>query len=189
MSEIANQTVSLPDVELTCLTSPSIDDHNRPLVICVHGFPDSAHSWRHLMPVLEDAGFRVAAPFIRGYAPSTVSGSGAYQTGASALDICALHRHFRGDDRAVLIGHDWGAPIVYGAASIEPSSLGESSCHGGSTRRFDGPRLRYQHRSAQTKLVHVFFPARTRRHGGTSERHGVHRHDLEGLVARIRRDR
>ena len=72
------------------------------------------------MPVLEDAGFRVAAPFIRGYAPSTVSGSGAYQTGASALDTCALHRHFRGDDRAILIGHDWGAPIVYGAASIEP---------------------------------------------------------------------
>ena len=121
MSAFANHTVILPDVELTCLTSPSIDDHNRPLVICIHGFPDSAYSWRHLMPALEDAGFRVAAPFIRGYAPSTVSSAGAYQTGASALDVCALHEHFGGDNRAVLIGHDWGAPIVYGAASIEPT--------------------------------------------------------------------
>jgi pimeloyl-ACP methyl ester carboxylesterase len=101
------------------LTSASIDDLERPLVVCMHGFPDSAHSWRHLMPVLDAAGFRVIAPFIRGYAPSTVSTTGAYQTGASAIDACALHQHFGGDDRAVLIGHDWGASIVYGAASYE----------------------------------------------------------------------
>ncbi len=86
----------------------------------MHGFPDSAHSWRHLMPALDDAGFRVIAPFIRGYAPSTVSATGAYQTGAGTMDACALHQHFGGDERAVLIGHDWGASIVYGAASYEP---------------------------------------------------------------------
>ena len=120
VSAFVNHTVALSDVELTCLTSPSIADHDRPLVVCMHGFPDSAHSWRHLMPALEGAGFRVVAPFIRGYAPSTVSNSGAYETGESAMDACALHEHFGGDERAVLIGHDWGAPIVYGAASLEP---------------------------------------------------------------------
>ncbi len=112
--------VDLGDVQLHCMTSQSIDDHDRPLVVCMHGFPDSAHSWRHLVPALDDTGFRVVAPFIRGYAPSTVSTSGAYQTGASAIDACALHEHFGGDGRAVLIGHDWGASIVYGAASHEP---------------------------------------------------------------------
>ena len=85
----------------------------------MHGFPDSAHSWRHLMPALDDAGFRVVAPFIRGYAPSTVSTTGAYQTGASAIDVCDVHQHFGGDERAALIGHDWGASIVYGAASLQ----------------------------------------------------------------------
>jgi len=120
VSAFANTTVALSDVSLTCLTSPSIADRNRPLAVCAHGFPDSAHSWRHLMPALEDAGFRVVAPFLRGYAPSTVSRSGAYQTVASSLDFGALHEHFGGDERAILIGHDWGAPIVYGAASIEP---------------------------------------------------------------------
>lgn len=72
------------------------------------------------MPVLETAGFRVAAPFLRGYAPSGLANDGAYQTGASAADLSALHEHFGGDQRAVLVGHDWGAPIVYGAASHAP---------------------------------------------------------------------
>lgn len=120
MSDFDYTNVALSDVELACLTSPSIDDHDRPLVVCVHGFPDSAHTWRDLMVALDDAGYRAIAPFIRGYAPSTVSSSGAYQTGASAIDVCALHEYFGGDRRAVLIGHDWGAPIVYGAASLEP---------------------------------------------------------------------
>lgn len=113
-------TVTLDDVELACETSASIDDVDRPLVVCLHGFPDSAKSWRHLMPALEDAGFRVAAPYLRGYAPSTTASTGAYQTGASAVDATRLHEHFGGDGRAVVIGHDWGAPITYGAASHEP---------------------------------------------------------------------
>jgi pimeloyl-ACP methyl ester carboxylesterase len=112
--------VTLADVELACLTSPSIDDTDRPLVVCAHGFPDSAHTWRHLMPALDDAGFRAVAPFLRGYAPSTTARSGAYQTGASARDLIGLHEHFGGDERAAVIGHDWGAPIAYGAASHEP---------------------------------------------------------------------
>ncbi len=120
VSDLASTTVALPDVELACLTSPSIDDRDRPLVVCMHGFPDSAYSWRHLMPALDGAGFRVVTPFIRGYAPSSVSTSGAYQTGASSIDACAIHDHFGGDARAALVGHDWGAPIVYGAASLEP---------------------------------------------------------------------
>ncbi|RLE25749.1 MAG: hypothetical protein DRJ50_02355, partial [Actinobacteria bacterium] len=112
--------VSVDDVELTCLTSPSIDDKSRPLACCLHGFPDSAHTWRLLMPRLEDAGFRVIAPFLRGYAPSSIPSNGAYQIAAPAKDVIGLHEHFDGDGSAVIVGHDWGAPITYAAALHEP---------------------------------------------------------------------
>ena len=112
--------VSVNDVELACLTSPSIDDESLPLAFCLHGFPDSAHTWRLLMPRLEEAGFRVVAPFLRGYAPSSVPADGRYQIGAPALDVIGLHDYFGGDGNAVIIGHDWGAPITYTAASFEP---------------------------------------------------------------------
>ncbi len=107
-------------VSIECLVSDSIDDTSRPLAVCAHGFPDTAHTWRHLTPALEAAGFRVAAPFLRGYAPSDVPADGCVQTGASALDLIAIHEALDGNDQAVLVGHDWGASIVYGAASYAP---------------------------------------------------------------------
>ena len=47
-----------------------------PLVLCLHGFPDTAHSFRHQMPMLVEAGFHVVAPFMRGYAPTSVAPDG-----------------------------------------------------------------------------------------------------------------
>lgn len=108
------------DVELAVLTSPAVDDSSRPLALCLHGFPDTAHTWRHLAGELEAAGLRVVAPFLRGYAPSDVPADGRLQTAASVLDAIALHDHFDGDGRAVIVGHDWGAPIAYGAAVHDP---------------------------------------------------------------------
>jgi len=43
-----------------------------PLALCLHGFPDSAHTWRYLLPALADAGFHAVAPFMRGYAPTGI---------------------------------------------------------------------------------------------------------------------
>ncbi|WAC53631.1 alpha/beta fold hydrolase [Gordonia sp. SL306] len=80
-----------------------------PLAICLHGFPDSAWTWRHLAPELAAAGYRVVAPFTRGYSPSEIPADGDYHVAALAHDVLALHRELDGDDRAVLIGHDWGA--------------------------------------------------------------------------------
>lgn len=91
-----------------------------PLALCLHGFPDTAHTWRHLLPRLADAGFHAVAPWLRGYAPTAVPGDGKYQTGALAADANALHAALGGDGRAVLIGHDWGAQAVYGAAGSAP---------------------------------------------------------------------
>jgi pimeloyl-ACP methyl ester carboxylesterase len=91
-----------------------------PLALCLHGFPDTAFTWRHLMVDLADAGYRVAAPFMRGYAPTAVPADGRYQTGALVADACALHEVLGGDGDAVLIGHDWGAIATYGAAAHQP---------------------------------------------------------------------
>jgi pimeloyl-ACP methyl ester carboxylesterase len=91
-----------------------------PLALCLHGFPDTAWGWRHLLPALADAGYRAVAPFMRGYAPSGLAPDGVYQTGALASDACALHDVLGGDGDAVIIGHDWGAPATYGAACLEP---------------------------------------------------------------------
>jgi pimeloyl-ACP methyl ester carboxylesterase len=91
-----------------------------PLALCLHGFPDSAWTWRHLLPALADAGFHAVAPFLRGYAPTAVPADGRYQTAVLALDAIGLHAALGGDDRAVLIGHDWGAIATYVAANHEP---------------------------------------------------------------------
>jgi pimeloyl-ACP methyl ester carboxylesterase len=91
-----------------------------PLALCLHGFPDSAHGWRHLLPALAGAGFHAVAPFMRGYAPTEVPEDGSYSTGALTADALALHDVLGGDGEAVLIGHDWGAAAAYGAAAFAP---------------------------------------------------------------------
>lgn len=87
-----------------------------PLALCLHGFPDTAHTWRHLLPALAEQGHHAVAPFLRGYAPTAIPADGAYQVGALAADANALHHTLGGTDDAVLIGHDWGAFAAYAAA-------------------------------------------------------------------------
>ena len=91
-----------------------------PLALCLHGFPDAAHTWRHLLPALAGAGFHAVAPFMRGYAPTAVPADDAYHLGALVADAVALHEVLGGDANAVLIGHDWGAEAAYGAAAFAP---------------------------------------------------------------------
>jgi pimeloyl-ACP methyl ester carboxylesterase len=91
-----------------------------PLALCLHGFPDSAWTWRYLLPALADAGFHAVAPFLRGYAPTSVPADGRYQTAALGLDANALHEQLGGDGSAVLVGHDWGAMGTYIAGNHEP---------------------------------------------------------------------
>ncbi|MGV9414450.1 alpha/beta fold hydrolase [Nocardia sp. NPDC003693] len=91
-----------------------------PLALLLHGFPDTPHSWRHLSGALAGAGYRVIAPYTRGYAPTGVPADGAYQAGALASDANALHAALGGGPDAVLVGHDWGAPAVYGAIAAAP---------------------------------------------------------------------
>jgi pimeloyl-ACP methyl ester carboxylesterase len=91
-----------------------------PLVLCLHGFPDSAQTWRHLLPELAAAGFRAVAPWLRGYAPTDIPADGDYGITTLAADANALHAALGGDGDAVLIGHDWGAMTSYAAAATAP---------------------------------------------------------------------
>jgi pimeloyl-ACP methyl ester carboxylesterase len=108
-------TIQANDLEFGLLEAGS-----GPLALCLHGFPDTAHTWRHLLPALARAGFHAVAPFMRGYAPTAIPADGAYQLGALIADAVALHEVLGGDADAVLIGHDWGAEAAYGAAAHAP---------------------------------------------------------------------
>ena len=112
---MSTATVRAGELDVTYLECGS-----GPLALCLHGFPDSPHTWRHLLPSLAAAGYRAVAPFTRGYAPTSVPASGVYQTAALARDANALHDALGGDEHAVIIGHDWGAPSACGAAIDAP---------------------------------------------------------------------
>jgi pimeloyl-ACP methyl ester carboxylesterase len=105
-------SVQLPDRSVAALSWGPADG---PLALLLHGFPDTAWTWRHVAPALADAGWRVVAPFSRGYAPTDLAPDGNYQLGALVRDVVQLHGALGGDGRALLVGHDWGAMTAYGA--------------------------------------------------------------------------
>ncbi len=117
MAEISQGSVAANGVDFSYLTA---GDRDAPLALCLHGFPDSAHGWRHLLPELAAAGYRAVAPFQRGYAPTSVPADGRFQTGALSMDAIALHEVLGADANAVIIGHDWGASGTHGAAVFAP---------------------------------------------------------------------
>ncbi|MEQ6903177.1 alpha/beta fold hydrolase [Nocardioides sp. YIM 152588] len=117
-------TAVLPEVTLTSLAWGPTDDPERPLAVLLHGFPDTAHTWRHLGPALVDAGYRVVAPFTRGYAPSGLAADGVYHPAALMTDAIGLHREYAGGSRAVLVGHDWGAITANGVAALPDNPFG-----------------------------------------------------------------
>ena len=94
-----------------------------PLVVLVHGWPESWYSWRHQIPALVAGGYRVAAPDVRGYGGSDKPHSvEAYAIKEMCADIAGLVTAL-GETRAILIGHDWGAPIVWNAALFHPEHV------------------------------------------------------------------
>lgn len=93
-----------------------------PVVLLVHGFPDTAHTWREVGPRLAEAGFRVLAPFTRGIAPSPVPADGDYANDRIARDLTALLDALS-IDKAVFVGHDFGASFCYAAAGLFPERV------------------------------------------------------------------
>jgi len=94
-----------------------------PLAIMVHGWPESWYSWRHQIAPVRAAGYRVVIPDVRGYggsgAPAALE---AYDMESLIGDVLGLIDHF-GEKQAVLIGHDWGAPIVWNTTALHPERV------------------------------------------------------------------
>jgi pimeloyl-ACP methyl ester carboxylesterase len=111
-------TVDVGGATLACLVAG-----DGPLVICAHGFPDCARSFRGQVPALVAAGFRVVSPYLRGYSPSTVARDGRYDAAALGSDLVALARHFAPGTPARLVGHDWGAVAAYAAVALAPGAF------------------------------------------------------------------
>ena len=90
-----------------------------PIVLCLHGFPDNAGSFRHQLPALAEAGYRAISLTLRGYEPGAIPADGDYTMETIATDILAVIESL--DTGPVhLIGHDWGAAVAYVATSAAP---------------------------------------------------------------------
>lgn len=110
------RTIDVGDISLRCAVEGS-----GPLAILVHGFPESWYSWRHQLGPLADAGFTACAIDVRGYGgsdkPPRVED---YTLEKIAGDLVGLADALSPDAAPVLIGHDWGAPIVWNTALTNP---------------------------------------------------------------------
>ena len=92
-----------------------------PLVILVHGFPESWYSWRHQLGPIAQAGFMAAAIDVRGYGgsdkPKAIE---AYDMESLTADVAGVADALQPGAPAILVGHDWGAPIVWNSAFTRP---------------------------------------------------------------------
>lgn len=100
-----------------------IDEGHGPLVVLVHGFPETPVSWHHQVGPLVDAGYRVVAPWLRGYGPSPAVDDPADVTADHVADDLADVADALGYDEAVYIGHDWGAASVWATAELRPDRV------------------------------------------------------------------
>ncbi|MSP25353.1 MAG: alpha/beta hydrolase [Myxococcales bacterium] len=112
---ISTRTLELRsgDATLSCLVVGE-----GPLVVCAHGFPDCERTFREQVPVLVRAGYTLAVPSMRGYAPSTPSAEGRYDPRTLGRDLLNIAAALRPHERVFLIGHDWGAVATYAAAAM-----------------------------------------------------------------------
>ncbi len=124
------QSLGQPGVEFEhgTISANGIDIHfveqgEGPLVLFLHGFPESWYSWRHQLPAVAAAGYRAVALDMRGYGqtskPQSISSySISHLVGDVVATVTAL-----GHERAVVVGHDWGGPVAWYSALMRPDVI------------------------------------------------------------------
>jgi len=101
----------------------AVEEGSGPLVVLCHGFPELAFSWRHQIPALARAGYRVVAPDMRGFGQSSAPAE------PEAYDVVSLSRDMTGlldalgEQAAIFVGHDWGGSLVWSLAVLEPERV------------------------------------------------------------------
>lgn len=111
----SSRTISANGIELFVL-----EQGQGPLVLLCHGWPELSYSWRHQIPAIAAAGFHVVAPDMRGFGRSSAPAEiDAYSIFDNVGDMVALVTAL-GEKQAVIVGHDWGAPVAWHAAMFRP---------------------------------------------------------------------
>jgi pimeloyl-ACP methyl ester carboxylesterase len=96
------------------------DSGEGPLVVLLHGFPDTPHGWDRISTSLVEAGYRAVRPWLRGYHKDTVVPGRGYDALTISHDPVELLDALGVGQAHALVGHDWGAAITYGAAAVAP---------------------------------------------------------------------
>jgi pimeloyl-ACP methyl ester carboxylesterase len=126
--------------------------------VLVHGWPDDPRAWDGVASLLHRAGVRTAAPFLRGFGPTRFRDAAAMRGG----QISALTRDLLdfldalGEERVLLVGHDWGARAAYGVAALAPQRLlGLVACSVGYGTSGPGQQLSFE--QARAYWYHWYF--------------------------------
>ena len=115
MTEITHRTIKTNGINMHIAEAGE-----GPLVLMLHGFPELWYSWRHQLPALAEAGYHAVAPDVRGYGQSDAP---------QAIEAYAMTEHLAdaagildalGAETAVVVGHDWGAPMAWTSALTYP---------------------------------------------------------------------
>src|SRR6266403_3846714 len=111
----SSRTISANGIEIFLLEAGE-----GPLVVLCHGWPELSYSWRHQVPALAAAGFHVVAPDMRGFgrtsAPADINAYSIFDTVGDMVALVAA----LGEQRAMVVGHDWGAPVAWHCAMFRP---------------------------------------------------------------------
>lgn len=108
------------DFEHDGTTIHAIEQGEGPVVLFVHGYPETSHSWRHQLPVVAAAGYHAIAIDVRGYGRSSCPAAiEEYSMGRLVADNVRIAEAL-GTDEVVIVGHDWGAPIASSSALLRP---------------------------------------------------------------------
>ncbi|HEX2969599.1 MAG TPA: alpha/beta hydrolase [Bacteroidales bacterium] len=107
---------TLRSTELNGISISYLEKGEGKLLLFLHGFPDNAFTFQNQVDFFADRGYKVIAPFMRGYFPTTIPQDEKYYSVSLGKDIIELIKFF-GNEKAIIVGHDWGATAAY-AASI-----------------------------------------------------------------------
>jgi pimeloyl-ACP methyl ester carboxylesterase len=107
-------------VEANGISIHTVSMGEGPLVVFCHGFPESWYSWRHQLPAVAAAGFRAVAMDMRGYGKTSAPGAvDAYSMSHLVGDVVGVVNAV-GAEQAVVVGHDWGAPVAWYSTLMRP---------------------------------------------------------------------